>query len=151
MANGGLVALGVLIIIGMFIFGNVLITPQQKNQIKLASSLCGSPLGAIGGSVSSDVANGCQQVGFLGTILNYELFIYFGGIILLVIGLAIPSGKKEVIREIVKEKSTQKEEPEEEIEEESEIKKPAKFKYCSDCGTKVSKKSKFCIECGKEL
>jgi len=149
--NIGLVILGVLIIGAMFFFSNILITPQQKSQIKIASSLCNSPLGSIGGAISSDVATNCQQIGFLGTIIGYETFIYLAGIVLLVIGVAIPSSKKEV--HVIKEVEKPKEETEDELyfeKTETKGKKSNEYKFCSKCGAKISKKSKFCTKCGEK-
>ncbi len=109
--NGGLVALGILLLVGMFLVGNIIITPQQRNQVELASGVCGSFLGKIGGAISSDVAEQCRQAQMISQILSLEPFVYIVGFILLVVGLAIPSKKKEVIREIIKER-----EPEPRIE-----------------------------------
>jgi hypothetical protein len=73
--------------------------------------------------------------------IQYSFFIYIIGGILFVVGLAI-GGKKEVIREVIKERES-KEEPKTE-----ETKKEA-VKYCSNCGTEA--KGKYCSKCGEEI
>ena len=145
--NGGLVALGILLLAGMFFVGNIIITPQQRNQVELAGGVCGSFWGKIGGAISPDVAEQCRQAQTFSQILSLEPFAYIIGFILLVVGLAIPSKKKEVIREIIKER-----EPKPEIEVEKIRKRIAiepKVKFCSRCGAKI--KGKFCTKCGRKV
>lgn len=144
--NSGLVAFGILVLIGMFLFGNFFISPQQRNQIQLAKSACGSFLGQLGGALSPDIAESCRQVQGIGQILSLEPFIYMVGFGLLVIGLILPSGKKEVIvKEIIKE-------PNFEVKKENDLedkKIKSKVKFCSNCGAKV--KGKFCTKCGEPV
>jgi len=87
---GGLVALiGIIIIGAMVIFTRVYLSPQQVEQIKLADTLCNSPLGALGGALSNTVATNCEQIRFIAPFLRYETFIYFFGIMLFVIGIIV--------------------------------------------------------------
>lgn len=161
MANSSLVVLGLLMIIGMFFFSNVMITPQQRSQIDLADSACGSVFGKIGSAISGQVAEGCQQATTYNQILSLSGPVYLFGFILLLLGLVI-GGKKEVIKERVierpKVKKQTNEEPEEEIDEvkpkvkesnEEKSKESKKLKFCSNCGAKV--KGKFCPDCGEKI
>ena len=152
MANSALMALGILIIIGMFFFTNVLVTPQQRQQIELARSACGFqlfgiPLGQIGQALNPEAAQACQQAQTYSQIVSFEMPAYIIGFILIVVGLVIGGKKKEVIREIIREKSSEKHETKE--EEEEPKKKETKVKYCTNCGTKV--KGKFCSKCGEPV
>ncbi len=152
--NTGLVIFGIIIIGGMFFLANIYITPQQKQQLELVSSACnfnifGIPIGQIGQSISSDIAQKCEEVRIVKQILSFEPFAYLLGFILFVIGLVI-GGRKEVhiIKEFVKE-------PEEELEEgveEKSIKSNKKvYKFCSNCGNKINPGEKFCGKCGNKL
>jgi hypothetical protein len=153
--NSGLVALGISILVGMFFLGNIFITPQQKQQLELVSTACnfniwGLPIGQIGQAISPETAEKCEQVKTAKQILSLQPYIYIGGFVLLVLGLALPSGKKEVmVREVVKgpkeiEEIKIKKEPKPGVR----VVKP-KIKFCTNCGAKV--KGKFCSNCGKKL
>ncbi len=164
MANSSLVVLGLLMIIGMFFFSNVMITPQQRSQIDLANSACGSAFGKIGSAISGQVAEGCQQATIYNQVLSLSGPVYLFGFILLLVGLVI-GGKKEIIRErVVKQpkiRQQAREESEEEIDEvnpkvkeakesnEEKTRESKKLKFCSDCGAKV--KGKFCPDCGEKI
>lgn len=87
---GGLVALvGIIIIGAMLIFTRVYLTPQQVEQIKLADTACNSSLGSLAGALSNTVATDCEQIRFIAPFLRYEMFIYFFGIMLFVIGIIV--------------------------------------------------------------
>jgi len=96
--NAGLVVLGVVILIGTFFLTQVMITPQQRQQIELANQLCGAnifgiPVGQIGQAASPDVANKCQEASNISQVMDMAPFGYIIGFVLLVAGLAI-GGKK---------------------------------------------------------
>lgn len=148
--NSGLVALGILALVGMFFIGNIIITPQQRNQVELASGICGSFWGKLGGALSPEVAEECRKAQTAGQILSLEPFIYIVGFGLIVLGLALPSRKKEVqiIREVIKE-PVKELEHEPEIKSKKRIRKRRKVKYCSNCGAKV--RGKFCGKCGRAV
>ncbi|MFZ3077103.1 MAG: zinc ribbon domain-containing protein [Candidatus Aenigmatarchaeota archaeon] len=159
--KSGLVVLGILLMLGMFMFSNVLITPQQKQEAQLANSLCNSnvnilgfniPIGQSVQSVSPDIAQKCQGASTLSSILSFETPAYLIGFVLLVLGLAL-GGRKEVIREVVRERNekVEQEEPEEEEETPEENVKKKGVKYCSDCGNKIKVGEKFCGSCGKAV
>jgi hypothetical protein len=160
--KAGLFIFGLIILIGMFVFSNVLITPEQKQQVQLANSLCNAnvnvfgfnlPIGQSAQALSPDIAQRCQQVSIVAKILSYEMYIYIVGFVLIVLGLAL-GGSKEVVREIVKEKREKKpEKPEEETEEKESEKyvKKKGIKYCSECGSSNKISDKFCGSCGKKL
>jgi hypothetical protein len=137
-------------LIGMFFLGNVMITPQQRNQVEIYSSVCGSFWGKLGGALSSEVAENCRQVQIFGQILSLEPLIYITGFALLVIGLIIPSGRKEVIvREVIKEPLEKPESMVKKGDEGEEEKIKSKVRFCSNCGAKV--KGKYCTKCGEPV
>jgi hypothetical protein len=157
LVNSGLAALGLFIIVGMFIFTNILVSPQEKAQIGLTNQACGSIFGQIGSAISGQVAEGCQNVQTYSSIASLSTPAYFIGFILLIAGL-VTGGRKKTIKEVIKEipsgknltkeveEEEESEEPEEEIEE---IEEKPKVKFCASCGTKV--KGNFCTKCGEEL
>jgi preprotein translocase subunit SecG len=161
--KAGLFVFGLIILIGMFIFSNVIITPQQKQEVQLANSVCNLnvglfgfniPIGQAAQALSPEVAQQCNSVSTIAKILSYETYVYIIGFIILILGLAL-GGNKEVIREVVREKSEKsEEEPEEEEEEKEEHKSKkgkSKVKYCSECGSENKIGDKFCENCGKKL
>lgn len=160
--KAGLVVLGIIFMVGMFLFSNVIITPQQKQEVKLVNSLCNVnvglfgfdiPIGQAAQALSPEATEQCQQYSLISKIISYEMYVYIIGFVILVLGLALGGGGKTIIREVVKEsheKVEDEEEPEEETEEEPKIKKgKLKTKYCSNCGTKLKVGHKFCGKCGK--
>ncbi len=151
--NGGIFTLGILMLIGMFFLSNVYITPQQRNQIELSSSACGSSLGTWAGALSSDVAEQCRTLQNVGQILAVEKYVYLGGFGILVLGLLIPGRKKEVIiREIVREpKEIEEAEIETSSEREDTPVPKANLYVCNKCKMKVSENDEFCPNCGNRL
>ena len=156
MANSGLVVLGILMIFGIFFFTNIMITPQQRSQIEIANSLCGSsflgiPLGKIGQAISPETASECNTVGGISQIFSLAPIGYIVGFLLLVIGLAIGGGKKEtIIREVVKPVTAKGYDLDEDVDSEEEIKTvKEKVKYCKNCGEKV--KGNYCSGCGEKV
>ena len=94
MANKGLIIIGLLMIAGVFFVTLILFTPQQISQIEMANYLCnaevlGIPVGQIGQSLSSDIAQRCEMVNLLMPIIKYKLYIIVIGFILMVAGVAL--------------------------------------------------------------
>jgi ribosomal protein L40E len=175
--NSGLAALGIIILIGTFFFTEVMITPQQRQQIEIANKMCGAsifgiPVGQIGQAVSADAANACKQAGDAYQSMSMAPIGYILGFILLVIGL-VAGGKKGDSEPKSKHKKTVEEEKfkcdvcgkiyanqkeavrcearhefEKEPDKKTEI---LKTKFCKKCGTKIKEGVKFCTKCGNKL
>lgn len=94
MARGGLIAIGIIIIVGIYFFTNIIYTPQQGAQLKIAKAACDSTLGAMSGALSSSIAKDCQQVRIFATIFEFAPLLYLLGGILFLVGLAVPSKNK---------------------------------------------------------
>jgi len=162
MANSGLLVFGILIIVGIFLFTQIMITPQQRQQIELANKMCGAsflgiPIGQMGQSLSPNGAEMCRQVGIYSKIFSLSPIAYIIGFILIVAGLASGGKSKEIIKEVIREpmiieKHIEKEEKRGETEEKNTTvkkEKVSKIKYCPDCGSRV--KGRFCPNCGKKV
>ena len=151
MANMGLVIFGIIVLILTFFITQVMITPQQKQQVELAKQACnfnvfGIPVGQIGQALSPDIASKCEQVQTASLIMTWGWVGYVIGFILLVGGLAT-GGKKEVVREIIRESVKAHKE---DVEETPKISK-GKGKFCGNCGEKISSGDKFCPSCGEKV
>lgn len=143
---------GIILLAGMFFVGNVFITPQQKEQIKWARGACNFPLfGSLSKALSADVANTCRNIETAYKIMQFSPYVYGFGALLFVLGLILPSEKKEVkvIREVPTPitRAEKLEKPEEKVTKVSE----KTYKFCGNCGAKVSKNIKFCSKCGEKL
>jgi len=156
MANSGLIVLGILMILGIFFFTNIMISPQQRSQIELANKACGSsflgiPIGQIGQALSPEIARECRNVSGISQIFSIAPFGYLIGFVLLIAGLAIGGEKKEtIVREVVKPMPARDYELDKDIDFEEELKSEKKeIKYCRNCGAKV--KGKYCSECGERI
>ena len=84
--RGGLVVLGLLFLIGSWLVSSVF-TAQEQSQLQLAGGVCNSGLGSLGSSISSTVANDCQQINNINAILNLVPIGYLLGIVFLLVGL----------------------------------------------------------------
>lgn len=155
MPKTGLVILGIILLVGTFFLTQVIVTPQQKQQIELVKTACnfnlfGIPVGQIGQAISPDAANTCEQVRMASLIMTWGWIGYLIGFILLVAGVAT-GGKKEIIREIIREPAKHKEKVKEEGSEETEKpKSKKKGNFCAHCGEKLTVADKFCPSCGEK-
>jgi len=175
--NKGLVIFGLLIIIAFVIFKYVIVPMivaeiqreaekyigPFKSLVTLENlkTLCGLteatvpilgipiPIKPIVGIVSPEILEKCNQLSTLMQILALEIYVYFVGFILLVVGLAI-GGRKEVIREVIREKRHEKEPEEEEETPKKRVKKKG-VRYCYYCGGEIKRGEKFCGSCGKKV
>jgi len=159
MVKVGLVILGTLLLIGTFYVAEIMITPQQKQQLDLIKQLCniniyGIPLGQIGQALSPNLADQCEQVRITSLVMTWSWAGYVVGFILLVLGLAL-GGSKTIIREVIREPQTFYEK---EYEEEPKIIKKSDKKmkketvsFCSNCGKKLSGDEEFCSNCGEKI
>ena len=140
MPKSSLVILGILIIVGLFLFTNVLITPQQKTQINWAKGACNFPLfGSLAKGLSGEVANRCAQYEVLYKIFQFSPYIYGIGGILLFFGLIAGGRRERIVEKVIYVDRKRKENKKE---------KPAP-KHCPNCGTKI--KAKYCNKCGKKV
>jgi len=155
--NSALLILGVLLIVGFFLFSNVMISSEQKQEIQLANKLCnfeysGIPLGHFGQILTGlfkpewEVAEKCEQIGTLAKILSMSTYIYIAGFVLVILGLALGGKTKEVIKIIEKPVTISKE-----IEPEVEKLSVEKTNFCGECGNKLKPDDKFCGKCGAEV
>jgi uncharacterized membrane protein len=90
----GLIALGIVILFIAWVFGS-LFSAQSRAQLQTASSLCNSGLGTIGSSLSYSIAQNCQQVNTINTLLSIDPIVYFVGFIILVAGLVTSKKQTE--------------------------------------------------------
>jgi heme/copper-type cytochrome/quinol oxidase subunit 1 len=158
--NSLIFLLGFLIVIGTFVVANIIITPEQRNQIEIVNQMCGFnlfgvPLGKIGQAVNPEIAQQYQQIGILGKFFSVTPYLYAVGFVLIIVGLVLGQKTKEVVKVKEKPVSVSKEEPEEVEEEEDtepETKKASKkAKFCIECGNKLKPEDKFCGKCGTEV
>ena len=143
--RGGILALGIIILVITFLF-NSYISAQQQSEINLANGLCNYQIGgvvsagAIGGALSPQIAQDCQNVATLSELLSLSPIAYLVGSILLLAGLVIPGAKKEYTKT---SKKRQDEDDEEEKRSsksnvtEDETLKALKLRYING---KISKK-----------
>lgn len=120
--------------------------------------ILGIPIKSVVQATIPGIVEKCNQLATLLQILSFEIYIYAFGFLLLVLGLVLGGGKREIIREVVREKAHKEEESEEEPEEEEQEKEEtkskkgkSKVKYCSECGSENNTGDKFCKDCGKKL
>ncbi|MCL4383181.1 SHOCT domain-containing protein [Candidatus Marsarchaeota archaeon] len=92
--RAGLLIFGLIILILTFGFSSY-ITAQQQAQLQLAGGACNSVFGTVGSALSSTVAQDCQNVNTLNTLLALTPAGYILGGILFLLGLVIP-GRKHV-------------------------------------------------------
>ncbi|MCK4730039.1 MAG: zinc ribbon domain-containing protein [Candidatus Aenigmarchaeota archaeon] len=153
--------LGIIFFVGTFYITQIMISPQEKQQVELANQICnfdiyGIPLGQIGQAISPEAAGKCEEIKTISMVITWGWLGYVMGLFLLVVGL-VTGGRKEIIREIIREpvnysKTEEKEyldeEEDEELDDKENIKK---IKYCASCGKKLSKGEKFCPKCGEKI
>ena len=94
--RAGLLIFG-LIILGLTFGFSSYITAQQQAQLQLYGGVCNSVFGTAGSALSSTVAQDCQNVNTLNTLLAITPAGYILGGILFLLGLVIP-GRKQVER-----------------------------------------------------
>lgn len=92
--RGGLVVFGIIILVLAYIVGSML-TAQQQSQLQLAGGVCNSALGTIGSALSGRVAQDCQNVSTINTLLALVPVGYLLGGIMFLVGLAVPGKHKE--------------------------------------------------------
>jgi len=122
MSNTGLIVLGIIILGLAFYVNNILFTPQEIQQLELANYLCNSevfgiPVGHMGQAMSPDIANKCNMINQFMPVVQYRMYIYGLGILLIIIGAVVGRGK-----------SKPKEEKKEVIERDTHIKSSAEIK-----------------------
>ena len=141
-----------LVIVGIVFGFTMNVTPQQIEQIKLARNMCNAnvdlpivgnvPLGAIGRSISGDVARGCDEVetkAMLIPLYTYRLPLYGIGLLFIIFGIFSGGGNQPKV--IVQNMSKHATGPE----------KIAGHKFCHKCGEEIAHNSTFCKFCGTKL
>lgn len=174
MVNWGVVAIGIIIILGTFYATEIYITHEQKEQLKAAQAWCNTRVEVMGITIpigqlavdnllplfKSGTPN-CEQINTLSTQLSYAWLGYVAGFLLLLVGLVI-GGQNTVIREIVREpvhhtrssghsRSVEESEESNEEEPEEQIKPAKKANFCGKCGTKLQGHEKYCHKCGVKV
>ncbi len=96
--RAGILVLGIIFLVGAFIFSHVIFNAQQQSQSQIGGSLCNSGLGTIGSALSHTVATDCQNINLLNTLSALVPFAYLFGGILFILGLVIPGSKKAETR-----------------------------------------------------
>lgn len=151
MGNAISLVIGLLIVGAMFAFTSS-VTPQEIEQIKLTQRMCNAnvelpivgnvPLGAIGRSVSGEMAQGCSDVeayAMLIPVYTYRLPLYAIGILLIVFGIFSGNSQSQVIVRNIKSHAT------------NPMQKLADHKFCHHCGEQIPSSSTFCKFCGTKL
>jgi len=176
MAKPGLIVLGLLILFSTFFITQFYITPQQKQQIKMADKICNFeylsvPLGSIAQSLSPDVAEKCEQIKYAKMIIDYSPFMYILGFIFVIIGSLVGEKRIEKEKTIISKKVEKNEKITKRCEKcGAELDEDDKFckncgskivsdskksknseSYCKNCGEKLMKGDKFCPNCGKKV
>ena len=151
-----LVGFGILIMFVMFVFGSTVPSEMRIYRTQIEAT-CGSPVAAM----FPEAAEYCMKMQSFQGIMSIEPYAYVGGFVLLILGLILPSGKKE-IREVAREPLREAIATDVIVCPEcgEENKTTAKFcdgcgellRRCSVCGEPVRKVGiKFCTKCGIKL
>lgn len=139
MAKAGLIIIGILILIGTFLFLQVAFTPNDISNIRLANSLCTTQVTAFGinipiGQVGQKMIGAeqdCQKAHYIVLFLDYGFIGYIVGGFLFILGLALGNERKEYSHERTSNRHG--------------------VKFCADCGARLEGHEKHCSECGAKI
>jgi hypothetical protein len=92
--RGGILVVGLIILILTFGFSSYF-SAQEQAQLQLAGSGCNSGLGTIGSALSQTIAQDCQNINTINSLLALTPIGYILGGILFLLGLVIPGKRRE--------------------------------------------------------
>lgn len=92
--RGGLVVFGIIILVLAYVSSSAL-SAQQQSQLQLAGGACNSVFGTIGSALSGTIAQDCQQVNTINTLLSLVPIAYIIGGIIFLVGLVSPGRHRE--------------------------------------------------------
>jgi len=90
-----LLILGLMILLFTFGFSSS-ISAQQRGLLQIAGGACNSPLGTIGSALSATIAQDCQKISNINLLLSLVPVAYILGGLLFLLGLVIPSHKRNL-------------------------------------------------------
>ena len=107
--RGGLLIFGIVIVVLAYAASSYF-TAQQQALLSVVGSGCNSVLGTLGSALSATIANDCQKVNAINTILAIVPVAYLVGGIFFFLGLVIPGSRpvQEIRQPVVKEETEQK-------------------------------------------